>query len=183
MSNIHIVKGSALYTSAFSVPSLPLEKPTGTVLLTARGSTMSDDSDSNHSISTNGGATIGSEFFNADYNSTDECWQFNGSSENYMSIPNFNTANNINFSIEVWWKADSLPAYSSPTSKGYIFDQTPINEGVALRISTAGDLTTFAYPNIGTISSPSIGGARLVSGGGAVQTGVWYHTVSVFETN
>ena len=183
MSNIHIVKGSALYTSAFSVPSLPLEKITGTVLLTARGSTMSDDSDSNHSISTNGGATIGDEFFNVDYNSTDYCWQFNGSSENYMSIPNFNTANNINFSIEVWWKADSLPAYSSPTSKGYIFDQTPINEGVALRLSTAGDITTFAYPNIGTISSPSLGGARLVSSGTAVQTGVWYHTVTVFETN
>ena len=183
MSNIHIVKGSALYTSAFSVPSLPLEKTTGTVLLTARGSTMSDDSDSNHSISTNGGATIGDEFFNVDYNSTDYCWQFNGSSENYMSIPNFNTANNINFSIEVWWKADSLPAYSSPTSKGYIFDQTPINEGVALRLSTAGDITTFAYPNIGTISSPSLGGARLVSSGTAVQTGVWYHTVTVFETN
>ena len=183
MSNIHIVKGSALYTSAFSVPAIPLEKTTGTVLLTARGSTMSDDSDSNHSISANAGATIGDEFFNADYNSTDECWQFNGSSGNYMSIPNFTSANNINFSIEVWWKADSLPSYSGPTSKGYIFDQTPISDGIALRLSTAGDITTFAYPNTGTISNPTGGAVRLVSSGTAVQTGVWYHTVSVFETN
>ena len=146
----------------------------GTVLLTAQGTTMTDASDSNHTITTGGNAAIGSEFFNATYNSSGY-WDFDGTGDNMViSRDDFTSAGNIDFAIESWFYFDTLPTL--PTSKGYIWDQSPGAGGVAFRASTAGDLTTFAYPTGG-------GGVVLTNSGVAIQTGRWYHAVSVFETD
>jgi plastocyanin len=50
ISNLRIIKGTALYTGDFNVPVLPLGTPSGTVLLTCTGDKIEDISDSNHSI-------------------------------------------------------------------------------------------------------------------------------------
>lgn len=44
ISNFRIVKGTALYTSAFTVPSSPLQAVTNTILLTAASATIQDTS-------------------------------------------------------------------------------------------------------------------------------------------
>ena len=102
-------------------------------------------------------------------------WNFDGTDDNIrISRNDFTSSGNINFSIESWFYFDNLPTLA--TSKGYIWDQSPGAGGIAFRASQAGDLTTFAYPSGG-------GGVVLTSSGVTLQTGQWYHAVSVFETN
>ena len=54
ISNVRVIKGTAIYTSAFTVPTTPLSAITGTVLLTCQndttGSATQDRSASNHSL-------------------------------------------------------------------------------------------------------------------------------------
>jgi len=57
ISNVRIVKGTALYTTDFTVPSEPLTAVSGTKLLTLQDATIQDNSASSHSI-TNNGATV-----------------------------------------------------------------------------------------------------------------------------
>jgi len=58
ISNFRVVKGKALYTSDFTVPTEPLTAIPGTVLLTLQDATVQDNSASSHSMTTNGNATI-----------------------------------------------------------------------------------------------------------------------------
>ena len=58
ISNFRVVKGTAVYTSNFTVPTEPLTAIPGTVLLTLQDATLQDNSASSHSMSTNGNATI-----------------------------------------------------------------------------------------------------------------------------
>ncbi len=57
ISNLRILKGTALYTSDFTPPSSPLTAVTNTKLLTCQGNSISDASSSGHTITVNGDAT------------------------------------------------------------------------------------------------------------------------------
>jgi hypothetical protein len=60
ISNVRIVKGTALYTSNFTAPTSALTTVTNTVLLTGQGSASEvtdDNSSSSHSVVANGGVT------------------------------------------------------------------------------------------------------------------------------
>jgi len=50
ISNLQIVKGTALYTTNFAVPSVPLGLETGTILLTAQDLSLKDNSTNNHTL-------------------------------------------------------------------------------------------------------------------------------------
>ena len=57
VSNARVVKGTAVYTGNFTVPTGELSNITNTVLLTAQGSTpLVDNSSSSHTVTTNEGA-------------------------------------------------------------------------------------------------------------------------------
>jgi hypothetical protein len=58
MSNVRIVVGTALYTSAFTVPVAPLNAITNTVLLTCQSATIVDNSTNAFTITNNGTATV-----------------------------------------------------------------------------------------------------------------------------
>jgi hypothetical protein len=58
ISNVRIVKGTALYTSAFTPSTTPLTAVSGTSLLTCQSNRFIDNSTNNFSITTNGGVSV-----------------------------------------------------------------------------------------------------------------------------
>jgi len=58
LSNVRIVKGTALYTSAFTPSILPLETVSNMSLLTCRSATIVDNSTNNFTITTVGSPTV-----------------------------------------------------------------------------------------------------------------------------
>jgi hypothetical protein len=96
ISDLRIVKGTAVYTSAFTPPTGPLTAVTNTKLLTCQGNTITDASSSAHSISVTGGAEANLGF-------PKSAFVFDGSND-YVDIGassdfNFGTGN---FTIEGW---------------------------------------------------------------------------------
>ena len=78
ISDLRIVKGTAVYTSAFTPPTGPLTAVTNTKLLTCQGNTITDASSSAHSISVTGGAEANLGF-------PESAFVFDGSND-YVSI-------------------------------------------------------------------------------------------------
>jgi hypothetical protein len=60
ISNLRLVKGTALYTASFTVPTAPLTAITNTQLLTCQSATIIDNSTNNFTITNNNGATVSS---------------------------------------------------------------------------------------------------------------------------
>jgi hypothetical protein len=101
MSNFRAVKGTAVYTSAFTAPTAPLSAITNTSLLTCRSNRFIDNSTNNFAITVNGNTSVtvtepfgfrlgtvtatvpNSSAVTSGYSST----YFNGSSD-YLSVPN-----------------------------------------------------------------------------------------------
>ena len=60
ISNLRILKGTALYTSNFTAPTAPLTAIANTSLLTCNADTIVDSSNNNFAITNNGSATVSS---------------------------------------------------------------------------------------------------------------------------
>ena len=158
------------FPSTLTADQTPSAGPTTTTVIKS----IDKSGKGNHAIVN--GATLNYWDINTNSgNLVSRYWQLDGVDDNItISRDDFTTDSKIDFSIESWFYFNTLPTLS--TSKGYIWDQSPGASGVAFRASTAGDLTTFAYPTGG-------GGVVLTNSGVTLQTGQWYHAVSVFETN
>jgi len=96
ISDLRIVKGTAVYTSAFTPPTGPLTAVTNTKLLTCQGNTITDASSSAHTITANGGAEANLGF-------PKSAFVFDGSND-YVDIGassdfNFGTGD---FTVEGW---------------------------------------------------------------------------------
>jgi len=105
ISNLRVVKGTALYTSNFTPPSRTLEPIENTVLLTCQGQNIKDASSNAHTITVNGDAkaTIVSSSF-----------EFDGSND-YITTntnANFTLGASEDFALE-WWEYWTL---TSPTT-------------------------------------------------------------------
>lgn len=116
MTNIRIVKGTAVYTSDFTLPTAPLEPITNTSLLlsaTTSSTLLTDSSINNFTVTNNGTATFSSgNPFTANNGSI----SFNGSSQ-YLSLSansafTFGTGD---FTLETWVYPTATPL-SSPTA-------------------------------------------------------------------
>lgn len=112
LSNLRMVKGTALYTSNFTPSTTPLTAVSGTVLLTCQDSTFKDNSTNNFVVTSNGDAkplpvspftpTASSQ---TSYSTTTfgGSMYFDGTSD-YLSTP-YNAAWDINagdFTLEMW---------------------------------------------------------------------------------
>jgi hypothetical protein len=117
ISNLRVVKGSAVYTAAFTPSILPLTAITNTSLLTCQDNRFKDNSSNNFTITANGSPTVSP--FNplppaADYATPafggTGYWNgiFNGSSQ-YLTFPtNSAFALPADFTIECWFYSSTF---------------------------------------------------------------------------
>ena len=101
MSNLRILKGTALYTSNFTVPTKQLTAITNTVLLTCQGNTIADASSGGHTLTANGTAAANLGF-------PASAFEFDGSND-YVISNDLDKASygTTNFSLSLWFNADS----------------------------------------------------------------------------
>ena len=114
MSNVRLVKGTAVYTSAFTPPTTNLTAISGTSLLTLQNAAFTDNSTNNFVITQFGNTTVtGNSPFN-----TVGYWSnyFNGATS-YLSVPVTSSAFTLNgdFTIEAW-------VYRAPSGYMTMFD-------------------------------------------------------------
>jgi hypothetical protein len=107
ISNFRVVKGTAVYTAAFTPPNTPLTAITNTQLLTCQSNRFKDNSANNFTITPNGNPTVQTfQPFSPTASYTTAAYvgsgYFNGTTD-YLTVP-ANTAFALsgNFTIEMW---------------------------------------------------------------------------------
>lgn len=131
-SNVRIVKGTAVYTSNFTVPTSPLTAISGTSLLTCQSNVICDTSSNLFAITANGNAAVNNKSpltISSTYNPYSFSGYFDGSGD-YLSAPNnaafaFGTGN---FTIDGWCYFNSVQSnaivdtrLSASSSTGFYF--------------------------------------------------------------
>jgi hypothetical protein len=155
VSDLRIVRGTALYTSNFTVPKKSLQNTSNTKLLTCQGSSITDASDSSHNISVNGNS--------ASVYDDDSYFEFDGSND-YVSHSNDSFVSNGGATLECWFNIDTLSA-----------DRTLINHSGFTYFNllrTSNNKIRLEY------KSTSQNNTQLFSTS-TISTGSWYHVVGV----
>ena len=191
ISNVRVVKGTALYTSAFTPSTTPLTAVSGTALLTCQGTSFADSSTNNHTITATGNARAAA---NSPFSttSTTETLQttssrsyatsssvyFDGSGD-YLTIAD-NTALDMegsSFTIEYWYYPLTTPSAQT------IFAKRASGSGGG---SYAGVLQGFSnnslFPNVLATVNGSSWGVNLTSTV-AVTLNSWNHIAVVRDGN
>jgi hypothetical protein len=162
ISNVRIVKGTAVYTSTFTPPTAPLTAIAGTTLLTCQSSTFIDNSTNNFALTVNGNLAISG--FDPFVPNT----SYSGYGSTYFDgIGDFLTAQSMTlgtsaFTIEFWAYPTSIP------TNAIIFGTTT-NGGIQLQTNSGGNL------NIGTYGV----GNTISTSGGPFVANRWLHIVVV----
>jgi hypothetical protein len=158
ISNLRIIKGTALYTTAFTPPTIPLSAVSGTSLLTCNSPTIVDNSTNALTITNNGTATVSSTNPFGSY-----ATMFNGSSQ-YIDMPNNAALSQVPpWTIEMWIYPTAVNVNC------YLFGQTT-NSWAYLNINTNGYLIVdrAAVSSVITSSSPLV-------------ANTWYHIALVAD--
>lgn len=164
ISNLRIVKGTALYTSSFTPTFTPLTAVSGTQLLTCQSSTSITDASTNAFTFTTAGTptpTIANPYRITSTNGSS--LYFDGSGD-YLTVPanasvtNFGTGD---FTIEAW-----VYPTANPHSAGmYLFDARTASVTTNWTLFFAsGNGLTFFY-----------NGATITSSGATFAANQWYH--------
>lgn len=156
VSNARIVKGTAVYTGAFTPPTTPLTAISGTTLLLGFTNANVFDNAMQNNLTTAGGAQISNA-----YKYGTGAISLNGTNSYLL---NSNTATGAfganNFTIEFWLLANALPATTAQ-----LYDTRPA--------STNGLYTLVYLSSDGTIRFYVSSVDRITST--AISTGTWYH--------
>ena len=170
MSNVRILKGTALYTSNFTPPTAPLTAITNTSLLTCADNRFRDGSTNNFTITRNGDVKV-TNFApfapSSSYSTTTNGGSayFDGTGD-YLDVPN-NTAfdQNTSFTVEMW-----LYPTASVVDK-YIYSQATTNflqvatnpsgnigidkSGVTVLVSASSTLPLYTWTHVAMVSNGS----------------------------
>jgi hypothetical protein len=182
ISNVRLVKGTAVYTAAFTPPTAPLTAVSGTSLLTCQNATFVDNSTNNFAITVFGNSqptqfnpfgwtsTTGS---NATYSVANYggSMYFDGTGDYLVSVlsPVLNLTNG-NWTIEVWLYPTSLAAQSA-----FFGTFNGNSRGLSLMVNTNG-----------TVQSDNNGDGASVgtsSGSSVVRINQWNHVVVTRSDN
>ena len=124
MSNVRVVKGTAVYTAAFTVPTTPLTAITNTSLLTCQASQFIDSSSNAFTITVNGNTSVQSfdPFYTATIASNGGSMYFDGTGD-YISMPqSVGYLGSGNWTLECWaYSTATQPNYASLLNKNWTF--------------------------------------------------------------
>ena len=174
LSNVRIVKGTAVYTSAFTPSTTPLTAISGTSLLTCQSNRFIDNSTNAFAITTSGSPSVQrfSPFSPGATYSTSTIGgsgYFDGTGD-YLSAPSnaaFNVSSN-NVTAEAWVYLIAFNTGGNP------FIST------IWSLDSSGSQNTFAYIyNTGAIAVGINGVNEIASSAGVIKLGAWYHTAVV----
>ena len=173
LSNVRFVKGTAVYTSAFTPPTSPLTAIANTSLLTLQsriGETNNifvDASGINNLITRNGNTTQGTF---SPFSQTGWSGYFTGSSTSYISTPSTTILNQgQTYTVQCWIYPTSFTTSTSAVRRMYIFVKGVIYAG--LSIHSDGTLGWYGWP--------TPGGIIVASPAGTITTNVWQHVALV----
>jgi len=176
ISNLRIVKGTAVYTSAFTPPTTPLTAISGTSLLTCQSTTFIDNSTNNFAITVNGDAkpVIQNPFTdtvstasNYSANTFGNSVYFDGTTD-YLTTP-ASSLNQMsgNFTVELWAYPTSIPAQVGLVGINNTASSGGANFG--LYLETNRNITFFVAGNATTYSSTNT----------PITIGAWNHIAFV----
>ncbi len=119
ISNLRIIKGTGLYTAAFTPPTSPLTAVANTQLLTCQSNRLIDNSLNNLTVTKNGDVTVNSSHpfdtpTTVAYNNQYSVY-FDGTGD-YLTIADnaaFEIESNVDFTVEAWFNATVLPGIGS----------------------------------------------------------------------
>lgn len=166
ISNLRIIKGTALYTSAFTPPTQPLTAISGTVVLTCQANRFIDNGPNAYPITVVGGPTIQSAnpfMPNSSYVTYGSTY-FDGSSA--LSLATAQTFSG-SFTAECWFYRTA-----NPTNYAVIFGGADIGSG------TSGN-TQLSVTNTGAINTAINAAAVGTSAANVVPLNQWTHIVWV----
>ena len=174
LSNLRIVKGTAVYTAAFTPPTAPLTAISGTGLLTCQANRLIDSSANNFTLTKNGDVAVSSfsPFILAPpgYSTAVNggSGYFDGSGD-YLTAP-ANAAFQVSggdFTLETWFYMTALPAANASGSRaaGIFTYSSGFGGGYEFFV----DLTN----NVIQVSQPGGGNATYSSYTFSLNT--WYH--------
>jgi hypothetical protein len=152
ISNLRVVKGTAVYTSAFTPSTTPLTAITNTSLLTCQSNNFIDNSSNAFAITVNGSISV--QRFNPFLPTSSQAYStsvyggsgyFNGSTD-YLSAPS-NSAFNLtgDFTFECWFNSSNGGSISS------LLVEVPATGGLQIYFN-GGNLTVSAYGVISFIT-------------------------------
>jgi len=161
ISNLRIVKGTALYTSAFTPSTTPLTNVSGTSLLTCNANRFIDTSSNDHTITINGDLEIKGFSPFADTDTVTGSGYFDGSGDHLQTddSDDFGTGD---FTVETW----IYPKTNSGGSQVIIDTRsTSSDSGFDWFLNSSGQLSVYTS-----------GGFRLTSSA-VIPVNTWSHVV------
>jgi hypothetical protein len=168
ISNVRVLKGTAVYTSNFLPSTTPLTAITNTALLTCNSSTIVDNSTNSFSITRNG--LIPVEKFSPFHSSINEntvltrSVYFNGASVITASntVTNFGTGD---FTVECWFRTNVIDTSSDTIISNYN-NASGGSIGVYINRGTSGGIQVYqGTGNTLVLNAPSV----------ITATNTWYH--------
>jgi hypothetical protein len=159
VADARVVKGTAVYTSAFTPPTEPLSAVTNTSLLALQGDASIFDAAQINDLTLNGGVSSST----AQTKNASSSMYFDGSGD-YIAISNLSPLGSGNFTIEFW-------LYNTNNSGSQnVFDTRTGSTGYTVNISTGGQLGFY---------SEIASGYAVQSSSSALSTNTWYHIAIV----
>jgi hypothetical protein len=169
ISNLRIIKGTALYTSNFTPPTKQLTAVTNTVLLTCQGNTIADASSSAHTITANGDISLTKEPFAGagavEFDGTGD-YLTAGSASDWTFLNDGST-----FTAECWFYSNST---SLQTLLSTAATQSAVGFFLSINDTATGDVAAGIYKG-------TTGVLKAGSSGSSWNTGTWNHVAVVCD--